>query len=96
MPSRAHPATIASVFAAAPITSLSPLIGAGYVAAFVQVMSRPPVVREFENVSSDMASVAGWWQNKLLRVFLVFLLSGFGSAIGTWVGGYQIFTNLFS
>jgi len=92
----AHPATIASVFAAAPITSLSPLIGAGYVAAFVQVMSRPPVVREFENVSSDMASVAGWWQNKLLRIFLVFLLSGFGSAIGTWVGGYEIFTNLFS
>jgi pheromone shutdown-related protein TraB len=92
----AHPATIASAFAAAPVTSLSPLIGVGYVAAFVQVMSRPPVVREFENVSSDMASVTGWWQNKLLRIFLVFLLSGIGSAVGTWVGGYRIFTNLFS
>lgn len=92
----AHPATILSAFAAAPITSLTPVIGAGYVTAFVQVMTRPPVVREFETVSSDMATIRGWWQNKLLRIFLVFILTGFGSAIGTWIGGYKIFTNVFS
>ena len=92
----AHPATIVSVFAAAPFTSLSPLIGAGLVAAFVQVMSRPPVVREFENAGTDMTTIAGWWQNRLLRIFLVFFLSDFGSALGTWFGGYQIFTNLLS
>lgn len=92
----AHPATVLSVFAAAPFTSLSPLIGAGLVAAFVQVMSRPPMVREFESAGSDMASFAGWWQNRLLRIFLVFFLSDFGSALGTWLGGYQIITSLFS
>ncbi|NIA05458.1 MAG: TraB family protein [Proteobacteria bacterium] len=92
----ANPATILSAFVAAPITSLTPVIGAGYVTAFVQVMTRPPVVREFESVSVDIASVRGWWQNKLLRVFLVFILTGFGSMLGTWVGGYHIFTNLFS
>lgn len=92
----AHPATIFSAFAAAPITSLTPVIGAGYVTAFVQVMTRPPVVREFETVSSDIASIGGWWQNKLLRIFLVFILTGLGSSIGTWVGGYRIFSNLFS
>lgn len=37
----AHPATIVSAFAAAPITSLTPVIGAGYVCAFVQVMACP-------------------------------------------------------
>ena len=92
----AHPATILSAFASAPITSLTPVIGAGYVCAFVQVMTRPPVVREFESVSSDIATVRGWWRNKLLRIFLVFLMTGLGSSIGTWVGGYRIMSNLFS
>ena len=92
----AHPATIISAFAAAPITSLTPVIGAGYVTAFVQVMTTPPVVREFEAVSADIVSFTGWWHNRLLRIFLVFLLTGFGSAIGTWVGGYKIFSTLFS
>lgn len=92
----AHPLTIFSAFAAAPITSLTPVIGAGYVTAFVQVMNRPPMVKEFESVSSDIGSITQWWKNKLLRIFLVFILTGFGSMVGTWVGGYKIFTTLFS
>lgn len=92
----AHPATVLSAFAAAPITSLTPVIGAGYVCAFVQLMKRPPVVKEFEAVATDIATVKGWWNNKLLRIFLVFLLTGLGSVIGTWVGGYKIFTNVFA
>jgi len=95
MVAMAHPATILSAFAAAPITSLTPVIGAGYVCAFVQVMTRPPVVREFENVGQDITTIKGWWKNKLLRIFLVFIMTGLGSSIGTWVGGYKIFTNLF-
>ena len=92
----AHPATTIGAFTAAPITSLTPVIGAGYVTAFIQVMNRPPLVREFESVGNDIASFTGWWKNKLLRVFLVFLFTGLGSAVGTWVGGYEIFKNLLS
>lgn len=91
-----HPATILSAFAGAPITSLTPVIGAGYVCAFVQVMTQPPMVKEFEAVSTDISTVRGWWQNRLLRIFLVFIMTGLGSSIGTWVGGYRIFTNLFA
>ncbi len=90
----AHPLTVLSAFAASPITSLTPLIGAGYVCAFIQVMAKPPVVKEFEQVSTDIGSVKGWWHNKLLRIFLVFLLTTLGSAAGTWVGGYKIFSTL--
>ena len=90
----AHPLTILSAFVAAPLTSLTPVIGAGYVAAFIQVMNRPPVVKEFETVTEDMGSIRGWWRNKLLKVFLVFILTGLGSTIGTYVGGYEIIKNL--
>lgn len=90
----AHPLTTISAFVAAPITSLTPVIGAGYVTALVQVMVSPPVVREFATVGEDMSKLFGWWRNKLLRVFLVFLLTGIGSAIGTYVGGYEIIKTL--
>lgn len=90
----AHPYTTLGAFAAAPVTSLTPVIGAGYVTAFIQVMACPPVVKEFESVADDMSCFSGWWKNKLLRVFLVFILTGLGSAIGTWVGGYEIIKNL--
>lgn len=91
----AHPLTIITAFVAAPITSLTPVIGAGYVTAFVQALLRPPVVREFETVLEDMSTLTGWWKNKLLKIFLAFLLPGIGSMIGTWVGGYKIISNLF-
>lgn len=90
----AHPLTTLSAFASAPITSLTPVIGAGYVTAFIQVLTCPPVVKEFETAGEDISSFKGWWKNRLLRVFLVFILTGLGSAIGTWVGGYEIFKNL--
>lgn len=92
----ANPLTVIGAFAAAPVTSLTPVIGAGYVAAFIQVMRTPPVVKEFETVSDDMGTVKGWWTNKLLRVFLVFLFTGLGSSIGTYIGGYEIIKNLIS
>lgn len=91
----AHPATIAAAFAAAPVTSLTPVIGAGYVTAFVQAVMRPPLVKEIQNASRDMSSIRGWWENNLLKVFLAFLLPGIGSMVGTWLGGYKIISNLF-
>ncbi|HIJ78141.1 MAG: TraB/GumN family protein [Desulfobulbaceae bacterium] len=91
----AHPFTIIGAFVAAPITSLTPVIGAGYVTAFIQVMLKPPLVYEFENVLADMTTFSGWWKNRLLRVFLAFILPGFGSMIGTYIGGYEIISNLF-
>lgn len=92
----AHPLTILTAFVAAPITSLTPVIGAGYVTAFVQAYLCPPSVRELHRVSDDIRSAQQWWRNRLLRIFLAFILPGIGSLIGTWIGGVEIFSTLFS
>lgn len=90
----AHPLTILISFFGAPLTSLTPVIGAGYVSAFVQVYFQPPVVKEFQTVSDDLRQWRQWWQNKLLRVLLVFIMTTLGSLIGTYVGAAEIISNL--
>lgn len=91
----AHPLTIAVSFLGAPLTSLTPVIGAGYVAAFVQAYFAPPIVHEFKTVGDDIGHWRKWWQNKLLRVLLVFILTSLGSVLGTYLGAAQIISNLF-
>lgn len=91
----AHPLTIVAAFISAPFTSLTPVIGVGYVTAFVQAYLQPPLVREFQTVAEDIAIPRKWWKSRLLRVFLAFLLPTIGSLIGTWVGGTRIVSNLF-
>ena len=91
----AHPITIVVAVAGAPFTSLTPVIGVGYVTAFVQAYMQPPIVREFQTVAEDVAIPRRWWQSRLLRVFLAFLFPTIGSVIGTWVGGTRIVSNLF-
>jgi pheromone shutdown-related protein TraB len=91
----AHPLTILSSFLAAPITTLSPLIGAGYVTAFVQAYFQPPVVKEFQTITTDFNKPLKWWKNKLLKVFLVFILTSIGAAAGATFGIFEIVSNVF-
>jgi pheromone shutdown-related protein TraB len=81
----AHPLTILSSFLAAPLTSLNPMIAAGWVSGLVEAFSRKPKVRDFENLSQDILSVKGFWKNKITRILLVVIFTNLGSAIGTLV-----------
>lgn len=92
----AHPLTVVVAFVAAPITSLTPVIGAGYVTAFVQAWIRPPRVRDFQTLSEDASRFGAWWSNRLLKVLLAFILPSLGSMIGTYSGGIKILRSLFS
>jgi pheromone shutdown-related protein TraB len=56
----AHPIVIAAAFPVAPVTSLIPVIGAGYVLAFLQAYLAPPTVREFEAVAEDISVPRAW------------------------------------
>ena len=92
----AHPATILAAAISAPFTSLSPLIGAGYVASFAQLWAAPPRVADFGTVGDDLSDPKRWWQSRLMRIFLVFLFTTVGSLIGTYAGGFEVLSNLVS
>ncbi|MFC3282797.1 TraB/GumN family protein [Litchfieldella rifensis] len=86
----AHPVTVIATFFAAPLTSLNPTIGAGFVAAGVELWMRKPKVGDFSHLRHDVASPRGWWRNRVSRTLLVFLLATLGSAAGTWIAGFRI------
>lgn len=90
-----HPLTVLAAFGAAPFTSLNPTIGAGMVTGAVELTLRNPSVGDFSRLRDDVASARGWWRNRVARVFLVFLFSTLGSAIGTYVAGLHLIERLF-
>jgi len=81
----AHPFTIVSSVVAAPLTSLNPMIAAGWVAGLVEAMSRKPQVKDLEGLSEDILSIRGFWRNKVTRILLVVVFTNIGSTIGTFV-----------
>jgi pheromone shutdown-related protein TraB len=91
---RAHPLTIVTALFAAPLTSLNPTIGAGMVTGAVEAWLRKPRVADFESLRDDVASLSGWFNNRVSRVFVVFFLSNIGSAAGTWIAGFRMVQQL--
>jgi pheromone shutdown-related protein TraB len=80
-----HPLTVLSAIVASPLTSLNPMIAAGWVSGLMEILVGRPKVRDFENLSKDLASLRGFWKNKITRVLLVVVFTNIGSALGTFV-----------
>lgn len=91
---RAHPLTILSAMIAAPLTSLNPAVAAGMVTGLVESALRKPRIADLERLRDDVTTLKGWFKNPATRILLVFFFSNLGSAIGTWVAGFQIFEAL--
>jgi pheromone shutdown-related protein TraB len=81
----AHPATILSSILAAPLTSLNPMIAAGWVSGLVEAFSRKPKVRDLETLPDDILSVRGFWKNNVTRILLVVVFTNLGSSLGTFI-----------
>ena len=81
----AHPVTIVSSMLAAPLTSLNPMIAAGWVSGLVEAFSRKPKVRDLEKLPEDILSIRGFWRNKVTRILLVVVFTNLGSSVGTFV-----------
>ncbi len=81
----AHPLTVLTAVVASPLTSLNPMIAAGWVAGLVETFVAKPKVRDFESLPEDISSFKGFWKNKISRILLVVALTNVGSSLGTFV-----------
>ncbi|MBN2332293.1 MAG: TraB/GumN family protein [Deltaproteobacteria bacterium] len=90
-----HPLTILSSVVAAPITSLNPMIAAGWVSGLVQAYVKKPTVADLEDLPNAISTVKGFWFNPACRVLLVVVLANLGSSLGTFISGSWIAARLF-
>lgn len=90
-----HPLSILTAFIAAPITSLNPLLAAGWFAGLVEAHLRKPKVKDFEDLASDTSTIKGFWKNRITRILMVVILANVFSSIGTFIGGFGVFKSLF-
>ncbi len=86
----AHPLAILSAFVAAPISSLSPLLAAGWFAGLAEALIRKPSVTDFENLPEDIQTFRGFWRNKVTHILLVVVFTNMGSTAGTIIGGADV------
>jgi len=85
-----HPLAILTAFIVSPISSLSPLLAAGWFAGLTEALVRKPNVQDFENISEDVLSIKGFWRNKVIHILLVVVFANIGSSIGAVVGGAEV------
>ena len=90
-----HPLSILTAFAAAPITSLNPLLACGWFAGLVEATVKKPTVQDVMNVQTDIFSLKGFYKNRFLKTLMIVVLVNIGSSIGTFVAGTDIIRNLF-
>tara|TARA_Y100000310_G_scaffold345696_1_gene468442 strand:+ start:6444 stop:7595 length:1152 start_codon:yes stop_codon:yes gene_type:complete len=79
---KAHPASIATAFFAAPFTSLHPAFAAGWFAAIVETKFRCPKVKDFNGLQK-LESYTDFSNNRVTKVLLVAAYANIGSTIGT-------------
>ncbi len=85
-----HPFTILTAFVVAPLSSLNPLVAAGWFAGIVEAYIRRPSVEDFENLTEDVFTIKGFWRNKVTRILLIVTLTNLGSTLGTVIGGADV------
>jgi pheromone shutdown-related protein TraB len=82
-----HPLSIVTAFVAAPLTTLHPLLAAGWFAGLVQAWIKSPTVADLENLPDAITSVRGFWRHPVTRILLVVALTNVGASLGTFLAG---------
>ncbi|MFT4247009.1 MAG: TraB/GumN family protein [Pseudomonas sp.] len=89
-----HPLSILTAAVVAPFKPFRLSVPTGAFAALVEVHMRKPAYADFLTLRDDAQTLKGWYRNRVSRVVLTFLLTNFGSMVGVWLAGLQIFHKL--
>ena len=81
----AHPITILCAIIVSPITSTTPVIGAGIVLGLLEAWLRKPTVADCEDIQ-NIHTLKGFYKNAFTHILVVCLLTTIGSALGAYVG----------
>lgn len=84
---RGHPYSVLTAFSVAWLTSLNPMMAAGWFAGLTEAKYRPPTTDNFKELI-EIESVDDMMKNNLFRVILVAALANLGSTAGTIIGAY--------
>jgi pheromone shutdown-related protein TraB len=90
-----HPLAILTAFLGAPVATINPLIGVGLFSGLAQAWVRKPQVRDMEHLSTEIATVRGFYKNRISHVLLIFFLSSMGGAIGNFIAVPALIGSLF-
>jgi pheromone shutdown-related protein TraB len=91
-----HPLAILTAFVAAPISSLSPLLAAGWFAGLAQLFASKPKVEDLTRMGDDILSFKKAFKNKALKVLWVTAMANIFSSIATFIAASSIFETLWS
>lgn len=91
-----HPLAILTAFVAAPISSLSPLLAAGWFAGLAQLFASKPKVSDLTSMSDDILSFKNAFKNKALKVLWVTAMANIFSSIATFIAASSIIETLWS
>ncbi|MEA1984406.1 MAG: TraB/GumN family protein [Euryarchaeota archaeon] len=84
---RGHPYSIITAFGVAWLTSLNPMMAAGWFAGLMEAKQRHPTTEDFKQLV-EIESTSEMLKNNFFRVVLVAALANIGSMIGTFLGVY--------
>ena len=86
---RGHFLSVLTAFAAAPLTSLNPLLAAGWFAGIVEAYVRTPRVADLEELAT-FERFRDFFNNRLVRVLMVAAFANIGSVAGTYLAAAKI------
>ncbi len=89
MIARGHPISIIVGAIASPITSLNPMVGAGWFAGYTQLKVASPTGKDAQDFLI-LDEVSLFWKNRVGRVLMVTALGNMGSAAGAILAGSAI------